>query len=148
MNDPRVKPGVLALTIRWAARGWSIASVAFVLVIAIGEIVSPSAPPPATFRDLAGLFFFPCGVCVGLILAWRWEGLGGGIAVGSLAAFYALLGAMDGRFPRGPFFALVAAPGVLFLLSWAVTAASKKKSSVGHIQNLGEENRSATNFTN
>ena len=71
-----------------------------------------------TSRDLVGLFFFPFGVGLGMIVAWRREGLGGGITVGSLLAFYAALWAMDGRFPRGPWFALVAAPGVLFLACW------------------------------
>jgi hypothetical protein len=75
---------------------------------------------PAQFalRDLVGLLFFPFGVGVGMIVAWRWEGLGGVITIGSLLAFYAALRIMDGRFPRGPWFALVAAPGVLFLVCW------------------------------
>jgi hypothetical protein len=88
---------------RWIARVWSIASVGLVLLIVVGELVTPHAPP-ATFRDLVGLFLFPFGVCVGMIVAWRWEGLGGGITIGSLVAFYAALRVMDGRFPRGPWF--------------------------------------------
>jgi len=73
------------------------------------------------FRDLVGLFFFPFGVCLGMIVAWRWEGVGGGITAGSLLAFYAALRIMDGRFPRGPYFALVAAPGILFLVCWLLS---------------------------
>lgn len=95
--------------------------------MAVGELVYPHAPPPATFRDLVGLFLFPFGTCVGMILAWRWEGLGGGITVGSLLAFYVALRVMDGRFPRGPWFALIAAPGILSLLSWAIPLARTKK---------------------
>lgn len=115
--------------VRWIARVWSIASVGLVLLIVVGELVYPHAPPP-TFRDLIGMFFFPFGVCVGMILAWRWEGLGGGITVGSLLAFYTTLRIMRGRFPGGPWFALIAAPGALFLLSWAITVARKKESIV------------------
>jgi hypothetical protein len=126
MNDSKAKPSTANLAIRWIARIWSIASVGFVLLIVVGELVYPHAPPPSAFRDLVGLFFFPFGTCVGMILAWRWEGVGGGIAVGSILAFYALLRVIDGRFPRGPYFALVAAPGVLFLLSWALAGARKK----------------------
>jgi len=126
MNDLRVRPLTAILAIRWIARIWSIASVGFVLLIVVGELVYPHAPPPSAFRDLVGLFFFPFGTCVGMILAWRWEGVGGGITVGSILAFYAALRVMDGRFPRGPYFALVAAPGVLFLLSWATAGARKK----------------------
>ena len=128
MNDSRAKPPIMVLTIRWIARVWSIASVGLVLLIAVGELIYPHAPPPTAFRDLVGLFFFPFGTCVGMILAWRWEGLGGGITVGSLLAFYAALRVMDGRFPRGPWFALIAAPGILFLLSWAITLARAKQS--------------------
>jgi hypothetical protein len=57
-----------------------------------------------------------------MVLAWRWEGLGGAITVGSLVALYILMFILDGRFPRGPFFALVAAPGALFLAAWLVSS--------------------------
>jgi hypothetical protein len=113
--------------IRRIAKVWSIASIGFTLLMLVGELIAPHAPPPTALRDLLGLFFFPFGTCVGMVLAWRWEGLGGAITVGSLLAFYATLYIADGRFPRGPFFLLVAAPGFLFLLSWAITITSKKK---------------------
>ena len=127
MDDRSIKPGRATLIIRWIARGWSILSMGFVALILVGEVVFPHAPLP-TPRDLIGLFLFPFGVCVGMILAWRWEGLGGSITVGSLIAFYAALRIMNGRFPRGPYFALVSAPGALFLISWAITRAQKKSS--------------------
>ena len=126
MNDPTVKAARVARIIPWIARVWSIASIGFVLLIVVGEVLFPHAPPPATFRDLVLMFFFPFGTCLGMILAWRWEGLGGGITVGSLLAFYAALRIMDGRFPGGPYFAVLAAPGVLFLLSWAITLARRR----------------------
>ena len=120
MKGPIAKHGIV--TIRWIARVWSIASIGFALLILIGELIYPQAPPPATLRDWVGLFFFPFGVCMGMIAAWRREGVGGGITVGSLLAFYAALRVMDGRFPRGPYFALLAAPGVLFLVCWLLSA--------------------------
>lgn len=111
------KRGVTVL--RWMARVWSIASIGFLLLMFIGSGLEEGFNPAQfAFRDLVGLFFFPFGVGLGMIVAWRWEGLGGAITVGSLLAFYAALGVMDGRFPRGPWFALVAAPGVLFLVCW------------------------------
>jgi hypothetical protein len=127
VDDRRIKPGKAARITRWIARGWSIASIGLVLLIFVGEFLFPHAPGSFAFRDLVLLFFFPFGVCLGMILAWRWDGLGGGIAVGSLLAFYAALRIMDGRFPGGPFFALVAAPGFLFLASWALTLARRKR---------------------
>jgi hypothetical protein len=101
------------------AKVWSVASIGFLLLMFIGSGLEEGFNPAQfVFRDLAGLLFFPFGVGLGMIVAWRWEGLGGAITVGSLLAFYAALRLMDGRFPRGPWFALVAAPGVLFLVCW------------------------------
>jgi len=126
MNEAMAKAET---AIRWVARVWSIASLGFVLVMAIGEIVYPHAAAPATVRDFVGLSLFPFGTCVGMVLAWRWEGIGGAVTVGSLVAFYALLRIADGRFPRGPYFALVAAPGALFLLSWGIGVVRSNRSS-------------------
>jgi hypothetical protein len=117
----RSRVTLLDLVFRWIARGWSVLSLGFVLLFVVGEALDPAAPLPTAARDLIGLTLFPFGVALGMILAWRWEALGGAITVGSLLAFYALLRFTDGRFPRGPYFALVAAPGALFLVSWALS---------------------------
>lgn len=125
MSDPTLEPGIVTLIVRWMARAWSIASVGFILLMFIGSGLAEGFNlAQFTSRDWVGLFFFPFGVGLGMIVAWRREGLGGGIAVGSLLAFYAALRVMDGRFPRGPWFALVAAPGILFLMSWVLSARS------------------------
>jgi len=125
MNDPTVKPGIATLIIRWLARAWSIASVGFILLMFIGSgLAEGFNPAQFTPRDWVGLFFFPFGVGLGMIVAWRREGLGGGITVGSLLSFYAAMRVMSGRFPRGPWFALVAAPGALFLVCWLLSARS------------------------
>jgi hypothetical protein len=115
--------------IRWAARVWSIVSLGFMLLMIGGHIVSPTTPPPTAARDLLALFFFPTGVCVGLVVAWWREGLGGAVTVGSLLAFYLILWAFDGRFPRGPYFALVAGPGALFLLLWGLARMQHRNKS-------------------
>ena len=117
MKDPTAKRNIV--TIRRIARIWSIVSIGFILLMFIGSGLAEGFNlAQFTSRDWVGLFFFPFGVCLGMIVAWRREGLGGGITVGSLLAFYVALRVMDGRFPRGPWFALVAAPGVLFLACW------------------------------
>jgi hypothetical protein len=119
------KRGVTA--IRWLARVWSMASIGFVLLMFVGSALAEGFNPAQfAFRELVGLLFFPFGVCLGMILAWRREGLGGGMTVGSLLAFYAALRVMDGRFPRGPWFALVAAPGLLFLVCWLLSRGLRK----------------------
>jgi hypothetical protein len=113
MNLSTVQQNPMTLTIRWLARLWSVASLGLLLLFFIGEGFNPTLITPA---EWVGLFFFPFGIAVGMIVAWRREGLGGAITVGSLLAFYAWQLA-SGDLPRGPYFALFAAPGFLFLLS-------------------------------
>ncbi len=118
MNGHRASRKRSVTAISWIARLWSITSLGFVLFLLAGEFIDPHSAAPATLRAWLGLFLFPFGVCLGMIVAWRWEGLGGGITLGSLVAFYAVCRILDGNFPRGPWFAIIAAPGILFLLGW------------------------------
>jgi hypothetical protein len=104
--------------ILWIARGWSILSLVFVGSILAGEVLHPTAAVPTTPRDLIGLALFPFGTCLGMLAVYSWEALGGAMNVGSLLGFYLFMYALDGRFPAGPFFVLVAAPGALFLAAW------------------------------
>jgi hypothetical protein len=104
------------IAIRRIAQVWSIVAIGFVLLILVGEDFYPSTPARPTPAEWVGLFFFPFGVCVGMILAWRRELLGGGITIASLLAFYAWHYVVRGQLPGGPYFALVAAPGLLFLM--------------------------------
>jgi hypothetical protein len=100
--------------IRRIARGWSVLSILFVGVFAVGEILGGAGPDGPTRSEWIGLTLWPTGVVIGLAAAWHHEESGGFLALASLIAFYAwnFLGA--GRLPRSPFFFLVAAPGVLF----------------------------------
>jgi hypothetical protein len=100
---------------RWVARGWSILSILVVLVFAIGEVLGGGPRP--TLQEWVGLALWPVGVGVGLCLAWYREGPGGIFALGCLIAFYAWNLFRSGQLPRGPFFCLIAAPGVLFLIA-------------------------------
>jgi len=106
---------MLSQVIRWTARAWAVASVGLVLAFLVGEGFHPSQIKP---REWLGLVFFPVGICVGMILAWWREGLGGGVTVGSLLIFYAIHFVTAGTFPKGWAFLVFAAPGFLFLLSW------------------------------
>lgn len=101
--------------LRYLARGWSLLSLGFTLLIFIGEGLSADAVRP-TANEWIGLAFFPGGVCLGLLLAWRYEWEGGTLALFSLAAFYVWNNTQQGRWPDGPFFILVAMPGLLFIL--------------------------------
>ena len=103
----------LTQAIRWTARAWAIATIGVVLLLSVGEGLYP-----ATSAEWIGLLLYPGGICLGMILAWRKEGLGGGITVGSLVAFYALHTATAGSLPRGWAWLVLAVPGFLFLWCW------------------------------
>jgi hypothetical protein len=108
-REPRGKS--LTLAVRWLARVWSVATVGVILAMCFAEM-------PTNLRDWTGFILYPGGIVVGLILAWWREGLGGGITVGSLVAFYLLHAAITGVFPQGWAWFAFAAPGFLFLWCW------------------------------
>jgi hypothetical protein len=105
----------VALVTRWTARVWSILCVVFILAFAVGE--GMGGGPRLGLREWVGLALFPIGVCAGLAVAWFREKWGGILSFGSLIGFYAWIRLLSGHWPRGPFFFLVAAPGLLFLMA-------------------------------
>ena len=106
------QPGRLVRLIRWTARISSIASVGLLLAFVMGEGISPT-----TQAERLGLLFFPLGVCVGMLIGWRKERLGGLITVGSLVFFYIVSISMTGELPKGWAWLAFAAPGFLFLVA-------------------------------
>ena len=99
--------------IRWTARIWSIVVFGILLLLIIGEWINPSFT-----YEWFGLLFIPLGISIGMILAWWWEGLGGGIILGSLLGFYIVHFASTNTFPDGFVWLLFSVPGLLFLLCW------------------------------
>jgi hypothetical protein len=111
--DVKVAPAPVPaylIVIRWIARLTSLGTIAVIAAFAFGE-GTPSG------QDWLLLVFFPIGLLVGLVLAWRNELLGGAVALGSMLAFCAVVFAASGRMPTGPYFAVLAAPAALFLVS-------------------------------
>jgi len=98
MNSPMTNQLVSLRARRWSARVLSILVVGVVLLFAYGEGLNLSH---FTATELVLFLFFPIGVCLGMALAWRWEGLGGGVTVASLAAFYLVERVTSSTFPRG-----------------------------------------------
>ena len=116
---------MLSVIIRWSARILSILSIGILLLFLVGE-GDFSQPISLTPREWIGLLFFPLGVVIGMVVAWRWEGIGSAISIGSLLAFYLLHFAMMHRFPSGPFFLIFTLPGFLFGLSWLLSRGKKE----------------------
>ena len=124
MNSSMTNRLVALRALRWSARVLSILAVGIILLFAFGEGLNLSL---FTARELVLFVFFPLGVCLGMVVAWRWEGLGGGITVASLAAFYLVHRLSSSSFPRGFAVVALAAPGFLFLLCWLWTRLTTKQ---------------------
>jgi len=120
MESPIDRYRLWVRPLRWIARIWSAATIALVLAFIVGERSLPSGP-----REWLGFLFFPFGICVGMILAWKKESLGGLITVGSLLASYVVHFATTGRLLKGWAWLAFAAPGFLFLLSSQLSRRSR-----------------------
>jgi hypothetical protein len=123
ITSPMTKPRPSLSVLRWSARVLSILVIGVVLLFAFGEGLNLSH---FSVRELILFAFFPVGVCLGMALAWRWEGLGGGIIIASLASFYLVHRLTSSAFPRGLAFVAMAAPGFLFFLYWLRTLPTAK----------------------
>ena len=105
-----------ALVTRWIARAWSLLSLVFVALFAIGEILTTKGPLP-TPQEWIGLILWPIGVAIGLIVAWYREALGGLLALACLIAFCVWNLLQSGHLPQSLLFFLLGAPALVFLLS-------------------------------
>ena len=103
--------GSVVFIARWIGRVWSVLSIAFVFAFALGEAARVIGPR-VTIQEWIGLALWPVGVCVGLVLAWHREELGGIVALGCLIAFYVWNLLRSGHWPRAPF--LNCSAGVAF----------------------------------
>lgn len=102
---------ILILGLRWIARIWGIGSTLLLLAFVFGG----EEHLRFRFEEAIPFLFFPVGVVIGFLVAWKWELAGGLITVGSLTAFYAYMLLVGGRWP-GPYFSLFAAPGFIHLI--------------------------------
>ena len=99
--------------LRLAARATSILCLEVILLFLVGEGFEFAS---VTAKQWVGLAFFPVGLIIGLVLAWREEGLGGAIAIGSIAGIYLIYGWMlNGTLRLGWAFLPFLIPGILFL---------------------------------
>jgi hypothetical protein len=106
--------------LRWTARAWGIASA--LLLCAFGGREHLRFTP----AEAVVFLLFPGGVVAGFAVAWWGELAGGLVTVGSLALFYLVLFARNGRVPATPYFLLFAAPGFLHVVG-ALIAARRRR---------------------
>ena len=117
---------------RWIARIWSVPIIVYALLLLVGYtwswvttgVADPYAVEEVPFIEVLPPIFLLVSI-LGLALAWRWERLGGTIAlVFQLAALAVLLidRPISHNFPNSaiPYLLLLitAIPGILFLICW------------------------------
>ena len=110
-----------ARVLRWAGRLGSLASLSLLVLFATSGGSAPSA------YEWLLLAFFPIGVAVGTVVAWRSEILGGVIATASLGVFHALISMDSARPPAGPWFLVFASPAVALLACGVISRASQRR---------------------
>ena len=103
----------LEVGVRWTARVLSALLVGLVLVIFIGEGFNPLKLKGVEAIQMT--FFWT--TCIGMVIAWRWQVIGGALALGGMILFFAVERFVTGGFPRGPIFYLMLMPGILFLVA-------------------------------
>lgn len=123
MYNKSIDLGVPLAVIELLARVGSIASITLLLMLFAGEGVDPSH---VTARQWVGLFFFPIGVIVGMVIAWWKEGVGAAITLGSVLALYLVYGYLMRYHIAGWAFVVFASPGFLFLLHWLLSSAEER----------------------
>jgi hypothetical protein len=115
MSTDRIDLGLSLAIIELLARVGSIASITLLVLLFMGEALHPAE---ISFNEWAGLLFFPIGVTIGMIIAWRKEALGSAVTLLSLLAFYLVYGYIFRNHIGGWLFIAFASPGFLFLLHW------------------------------
>jgi hypothetical protein len=115
MNMPTER--TFAVTARWSGRILSVFLICTMAAFAIGE------GQPQHLREMAlGIALWT--MLQGLVLAWKWEGLGGCLILGGFAAFAIVNGGLRINW-HNPLLVLLDNPllifpiaGLLFLFSW------------------------------
>jgi hypothetical protein len=116
-DEPTSQADRFVTSVRWSARLLGLAVLGLYLTIFVGEGgFNPGRLSPAESSQMLSFL----GSCLGLLVAWSWEGFGGTLTLAGLALFYANEHRLTGRFPRGSGFAVMTVPAVLFLAAAAI----------------------------
>jgi len=116
LNNSYLDNMTSASVVRWIARIVGIVVLAFLLFFVLADLLNKdSGDSPLPLQDKVAFIFFPLSTIVGLGLAWRWEGLGGLITIAGLIG---LLTIRPDLFSSPLLMAIIAIPGLLFLLYW------------------------------
>jgi len=113
MRSLHLFPVVLESGLRWTARLFAAALLGLVAVIFLGE--GGFNPLKLTAVEAIQMTLF-LTTCSGLVVAWRWQVIGGALYLGGMILFLAVEFAVRGGLPRGLLLYLMLLPGILFLV--------------------------------
>jgi hypothetical protein len=110
----------LEVGVRWTARVFSALLVGLVFIMFFGLTVERGFHPLriAGVEPIQMVCFWIA--CLGMVVALRWQALGGGISLAGMVLFFAVEFAVRGGMPRGLLVYLMLVPGILFLVGAAV----------------------------
>lgn len=101
----------IVAVVRWTARTIGIAILGLIVVFAIGEGI-PSPLAMSLRENLLSVALLP--MIVGQIVAWRWEGVGGGLILFG----FILFAIVNHGVPLNIVFGPLLATGLLYLTCW------------------------------
>jgi hypothetical protein len=114
------------IAIRWIARIMSALVILGILLIVIGE----GGFNPFEFTAIEGVMMVFFWIAfAGLIIGWKWPGLGGMVTITGILAFFIVQLIVQGNIPHGFAFEVIALPGWLFLLTYLLQKLSAGKKS-------------------
>jgi hypothetical protein len=98
--------------LRWTARLSGLAVAVSYVANVIGHVLAPDSGPPAQFREWLGIGLLSTA-CLSALLAWRWKLPGAVLSLAALASFVLVI-----HLDQPLVIAVIAMPGVLYLLDW------------------------------
>jgi len=122
MSAIKTKEDRITHLIRRVARIWSIIIIGLGILIFIMEIIESSTielEPYPFYENLIPFTLFTA--VVGLIISWKWEGLGGAITIISVLVNLSVY-LLTGRTAVGAVIVIltpILIPGILFLVCWS-----------------------------
>ena len=117
------------LVVRWIARIGAGLTAVFTLFMFVGSVFDEGIQPLLHLTARESVMMAAFGIMwLGLVLGWKWERIGGALAVGGMIAFYLFDYAFSGELPRSIIFFVLAFPGILFLYC----EEKKKRSTSGN----------------
>jgi hypothetical protein len=106
--------------VRWVARVLSALLLGLVVAMFVGVTLDGGFHPLKLqgVEPIQMIFFWTA--CIGMLVAWRWEVIGGALSLVAMLLFFAVEFAVNGRAPGGLILYLIVLPGILFLLSGVI----------------------------